>query len=312
MNLGSVSLDQLKVLVSVEKSGSFSAAAQQLGRVQSAISQSIQALERAQGIILFDRSSRMPQLTSAGRVLARIAEHVVAQSAVFENTARAIHAGLEAELSLAVDCFVPAKVVAVSLQALAQQFPSVAVTVYREGIWSAERRVHGGSADLGIGMLLAPSTQEFDMRYMMSMQLQVFVSPQHPLARETRTVTNGNLSEHVQLVLTDLHNPSGSTCAVVSPRLMRFVDQEQRIEATKAGIGWANLPEHLVAHPVARGQLVKVNVDDPAAHPRDPIPIFAICKRNQPLGKATNWLVDQLASQFQACKGPEEQRSYTP
>jgi len=307
MNLGTLSLDQLKVLVCVEKTGSFSAAAHQLGRVQSAISQSIQALERSQGVILFDRSSRTPQLTDAGRSLVRIAEHVVTQSAIFENTARAIQAGLEAELSLAVDCFIPAQVVARSLQALAQQFPSVAVTVYHGGIWSAERSVRAGTAGLGLGMLLASGTQEFDMRYMMSMQLQVFVAPGHPLSRERQPATSSTLSKHVQLILTDPYNPSGPSYAVVSPRIMRFVDMEQRIEATKAGIGWANLPEHMVADAVANGELVRVVVNDPAAHPRDPIALFGIHERNRPWGEASEWLMRRLAAEFQACKRTERQ-----
>ncbi|MCW6510044.1 LysR family transcriptional regulator [Lichenifustis flavocetrariae] len=58
--IGSLSLDQLKVLVAVADTGSFSAAARKLGRVQSAISQTVQTLEDAQGVQLFDRSGHKP------------------------------------------------------------------------------------------------------------------------------------------------------------------------------------------------------------------------------------------------------------
>ena len=62
-----LTLDQLRVLVSVAESGSFSAAARRLGRVQSAVSQSIQTMEATLGLALFDRSTRTPALTEAGR-----------------------------------------------------------------------------------------------------------------------------------------------------------------------------------------------------------------------------------------------------
>ena len=55
--LDPLTLDQLRVLVAVAEEGSFSAAARKLGRVQSAISQSVQGLETALGVTIFDRDS---------------------------------------------------------------------------------------------------------------------------------------------------------------------------------------------------------------------------------------------------------------
>jgi DNA-binding transcriptional LysR family regulator len=56
--IGSLTLDQLRVLVMIDDAGSFSAAARSLGRVQSAISQSVRTLEEIQGVSLFDRTHR--------------------------------------------------------------------------------------------------------------------------------------------------------------------------------------------------------------------------------------------------------------
>ena len=67
--IDSLTLDQMRVLVAVADAGSFSAAARTLGRVQSAISQSIQTLETTLGLTLFDRSGKTPRLTDAGRAL---------------------------------------------------------------------------------------------------------------------------------------------------------------------------------------------------------------------------------------------------
>ena len=50
--IDSLTLDQMRVLVAVADAGSFSAAARKLGRVQSAISQSIQTLETTLGLFV--------------------------------------------------------------------------------------------------------------------------------------------------------------------------------------------------------------------------------------------------------------------
>ena len=48
--LDRLTLDQLRILITVAETGSFSAAARRLGRVQSAVSQSVQALEATLGV----------------------------------------------------------------------------------------------------------------------------------------------------------------------------------------------------------------------------------------------------------------------
>ncbi len=48
-----LTLDQMRVLVAVAEAGSFSAAARRLGRVQSAISQAVQAMEATLGVAAF-------------------------------------------------------------------------------------------------------------------------------------------------------------------------------------------------------------------------------------------------------------------
>jgi len=51
-----VTLDQLRVLIAIGEAGSFSAAARQLSRAQSAVSHAVLTLEQALGVALFDRS----------------------------------------------------------------------------------------------------------------------------------------------------------------------------------------------------------------------------------------------------------------
>ena len=64
--LEGVTIEQLRTLRAVAEAGSFSAAARKLGRVQAAVSQSIERLESQLGLRLFDRSGRVPRLTQHG------------------------------------------------------------------------------------------------------------------------------------------------------------------------------------------------------------------------------------------------------
>jgi len=100
--IGALTLDQLRILVTIADAGSFSAAGRRLGRVQSAISQAIATLEAVQGVALFDRNGHRPQLTDVGRVLVVQARLVLASAARFEAVAAGTREGLEPELALAI------------------------------------------------------------------------------------------------------------------------------------------------------------------------------------------------------------------
>ncbi|MCM2679762.1 LysR family transcriptional regulator [Echinimonas agarilytica] len=69
-----ITLDQLKVLVAVNTSGSFSKTAELLGQTPSAISRKIGQLERQLNIQLFTRTTRRISLTNEGRIITEKAQ----------------------------------------------------------------------------------------------------------------------------------------------------------------------------------------------------------------------------------------------
>jgi DNA-binding transcriptional LysR family regulator len=293
MVLGTLTLDQLRVLVTIEETGSFSAAGRKLQRAQSAISHAVQTLENMQRLQLFDRSARAPVLTEAGRALAKQARQVLRQAELFERTASAIAGGLEPELTFAVDNMVPSGPVIRALADLQQRFPDLAVTLFTEGLGGAERRVRSGTAALGLCIMLPNQAQDLQAYPITSIELVPVVAPAHPLAKESRRLEREVLAQHVQLVLTDPENQGGPSYSVVSPRVWRFVDLGRRLDFLLAGFGWATMPSHLVKEHLADGRLKRLPIDDPAILPGT-IPVYAVHQRNRPLGMAARSLLEQL------------------
>jgi DNA-binding transcriptional LysR family regulator len=219
MMLGSLTLDQLRVLATIADNGSFSAAGRKLRRVQSAVSQSVRTLESTQGVELFDRSKKTPTLTEVGRVLVAQARQVLRQAELFESIASDTVAGLEPELTLAVDSFMPTRPVIDSLQALRETYPNLPVTFYTEGLGAAERRLRSQSAALALCALFPTAQQELQAYPLVSIALIPVVSSSHPLATETRPITREVLQEHIQLILTDPLCRHGISAGLFTGRL---------------------------------------------------------------------------------------------
>ena len=104
---------RLHVLAALDDTGSFSAAAQQLGISQSAVSQHISALERDLDGVLVDRRSRPIQLTRAGLRLAQHGRAISSQLSVAEQEVLQLLGRQQARLRVgafpsALTTFVPA------------------------------------------------------------------------------------------------------------------------------------------------------------------------------------------------------------
>src|ERR1700690_1990950 len=136
--LDTMTLDQLRALEAVAETGSFSAAARKLGRVQSAISQSIQALETSLGVALFDRSGKMPRLNDAGRVILDDARNLLRGAEALKARGEPLPEGRERELGVAVEAMFPIEVLTASLKALAATYPALPVTLFTEALGGAE------------------------------------------------------------------------------------------------------------------------------------------------------------------------------
>lgn len=85
--------DDVRVLLSVLRTGTFSNAARQLALEQSTVSRRIRNLEQALGFPLFERGRRAPMPTDAAEQLRGAAERVEAELSRFADAASQVHDG---------------------------------------------------------------------------------------------------------------------------------------------------------------------------------------------------------------------------
>ena len=291
--IGSLTLDQLRVLVTIADTGSFSAAGRALGRVQSAISQSIGTLEDVQGVLLFDRTGHRPILTDTGRVLVEQARLVLASAARFEGVASGTRAGLEPELVIAIDPLAPTSPFIDSLSALSKTFPQLPVSFSTEGLGGSLRRLRNTPGAIGICLLIPSIPPDITAYPLLRVGMQAVVAPGHPLAALNRPAKPADLEPFVQLVLSDPINPGGENFGVASAKIWRFVDLGRRLDFLLGGFGWCRMPDHLVSPFIAAGRLIALTIeDDPTPH--EGLTVYAAHQKTRTLGPAGRWLLDDL------------------
>jgi DNA-binding transcriptional LysR family regulator len=294
-----LTLDQMRVLVTVAETGSFSAASRRLGRVQSAISQSIQTLEATLGLSLFDRSGKTPRLTDAGQALVSDARALIVAARAMRARAQSIVEGVEPELTLAVDAMFPIPLLMESLKELRVNFPLLPATVFTEALGGSEQRLREGAARLAIYPMWPDHLGDLNAEFMTRIRMTPVVAPDHPLAALPQPLPREALEPQVQLVLTDRtplsRNLSGG---IVSRHIWRFADLSTRLEFLLAGFGWCNMPAHMVADHIAAGRLKNLEIAD---QDETALPVYVAHERGRGPGRAGRWLIADLRARMKKC-----------
>jgi DNA-binding transcriptional LysR family regulator len=298
-----LTLDQMRIFVAVAETGSFSAAARRLARVQSAVSQAVNTLEAVLGVPLFDRAGKTPTLTRAGTILLKDARRLIDGARTMKSRAASIMADVEPELTLAIDATFPNDLLMESLKALRVEFPQLPVSVFTEGLGGAEARLREGVVRLAIYPIDATGARDLAADFLTEIAMVPVVAAGHPLASAPAPIARETLEPHVQLVLTDRTPLTQHTLGggIVSHHIWRFADLATRLEFLLAGFGWCNMPVHMVADHIAAGRLKRLETGE-----RDVFEfrVHVVHERGREIGRAGRWLIADLRERMQgaACK----------
>jgi DNA-binding transcriptional LysR family regulator len=149
----------LQTLQAVVSTGSFASAARDLGYTASAVSQQMEALERASGLALFERGARGVQITAPARLLAERAGRVLSELVDLDADAHAIAAGRTGRLK--VGCFPTAgvRILPAALSSLRRTHPSVEVSLRIAEPSATIAMVESGDLDVAFGFEYAAITR---------------------------------------------------------------------------------------------------------------------------------------------------------
>ncbi len=290
-----VTLDQLRMLVTVADQGSFSAAARRLQRVQSAVSQAMAKLESQLGVVVWSREARAPVLTADGRVVLAAARRVLHEADELARVARGISGGAEASVALCVDAVFPAEALVALGRGFVAAHPEVELRVHTETMSAVSSMVREGAVQLGV---VGPAADAAGLvrHHLTTVRMVPVCAPEHPLAALRGRITSAEASRHVQVVLSErgaARDKRTPDQGVVSARSWRVVDLATKHALLVGGLGWGNMPEHVVRGDLAAERLVKLSL---AAWGEDEhlLSLAAVHLPELALGPATRWLLDAM------------------
>ena len=287
-----LSLDALLVIDAIDRKGSFAAAAEELHRVPSALTYSVQKLEQDLGVELFDRRGHRAVLTAAGRELLNEGRHLLRAAGELEDRVKRVATGWEAEFRIAYDDIIPVR----SILDLAAEFHHqecgtrlrIAAEVLG-GCWDA---LASGRADLVIGASGdSPAGGGYRTRALGSVEWVFAVAPDHPLAQMPEPLKAVDIQRHRAVSVADSSRnlPPRTTGLLSGQETITVHNLQAKLTAQRTGLGVGNLPRHLAEREHAAGMLVIRRTEEPKVSQA----LFTAWRTSHK-GKALAWFAERL------------------
>lgn len=190
-------LRKLRYFLTVAQELHFGRAALRLHLAQPPLTRQISALEAELGFRLFDRTSRTVSLTAQGRHFLPYARAVLEQADLTEVIASKLAAGSAGQLALGYASSIAlSDMFSQAIQAFAQRFPAVQLTLVEGASGSLWSQVVDGRIDIGMSRL-QPHSGQTEVRALSLGEepLVAALSSDNPLASQAE-VTLAQLSAH--------------------------------------------------------------------------------------------------------------------
>jgi DNA-binding transcriptional LysR family regulator len=307
--------EALAMMDTIARTGSFAAAARELGKVPSALTYNVRQLEDALDVLLFDRSSRQAQLTAAGEELLNEGRRLLAEMDAVANRVRRVATGWETELTVAVDGVVSQLTIFELCEAFyalnpqgvtgrASGGPGTRLRLRSDvlaGTWEA---LLSGLADLAIGVGMGTQGTPppgIESAALGPLDFVFVVAPHHPLAAATAPISDAELLLQRAVAVADTaHRLAPMTVNLLPGQdVLTVSSTEAKIEAIVRCMGCGFVPEPMARCHIEAGRLVVKPVQRPSREvqlgyawrvgtgPRG---------KPAPIGLALKWWLGQLGS----------------
>ncbi len=287
-----ITLEALNILDAIDRRGSFAAAAEELHRVPSAITYTVQKLEQDLDVMIFDRSGHRAKLTEAGRKLLVEGRYLLEAAGSLENIVKRMATGWEAELRIAVDDLLPMDPLLPLIERFYQEVQGTRIRLSREvfgGTWDA---LSDDRADIVIGAAGDPPEEgTYSTLPMGHIRFVFAVAPDHPLAGAEEPVAEERRREFRAVAVADSSRRLAPRSAGIlsGQDVLTVPDMLSKCEMQRRGIGVGQVPHYMVAQDIQAGRLVLKETESESI----PAPL-KIAWRTRQEGNALQWFIDHL------------------
>lgn len=289
-----ITLDALEVLDAIDRKGSFAAAANELYRVPSAVSYSIQKLEQDLAVTLFRKEGRKSVLTEAGKVLLEQGRDILDATERLAVAAKTTHSGWEPVFNIAIDSILSFDFIYPLIGKFYDLQPDSEINLYEEVLGGALEAISSGRADLVIGAGDDTGTGSGVKNKMIQQIEWVFtVAPGHPLTEASLPLSQQLIEQHRFVVVRDSsRNHAPQSRRIFSKRPVLSVPSiSDKIRALSFGLGVGFLPAHRIRECLEQGLLVALPVEN-----QIPADSINIAWKTGNKGKVLHWFIEELSS----------------
>lgn len=289
MKMPRTTLEQWRVVQAIVEHGGYAQAAEALHRSQSSISYMVARLQEQLGVELFAIEGRKARLTESGAALLARAGELLGDAYRIEQLADSLQQGWEAEVRLAVDAALPATLLLSALREFARLAPQTRVQLTEVVLSGADEALLQRQVELAVGTRIP--TGHFGER-LLDIPFVAVAHPSHPLHQLGRELTAEDLSREMQVVLRDSGHANPRDDGWLGATLRWTVSSMQAVRLLVAGgLGFAWLPEHMVAGPLRDGTLQRLPLREGRIRH---VTLYLVHSQPDLAGPATRRLADEL------------------
>ncbi|OON38649.1 LysR family transcriptional regulator [Izhakiella australiensis] len=285
-----LTLEALRVMDAIDRRGSFAAAADELGRVPSALSYTMQKLEEELDVVLFDRSGHRTRFTNVGRMLLERGRVLLEAADKLTTDAEALARGWETHLTIVVEALVPTELLFPLVDKLATK-SSTQISLMTEVLAGAWERLEQGRADI----VIAPdmhfrASSEINTRKLFSMMSVYVASADHPIHQEPEPLSEVTRVKYRGIAVADTarERPVLTVQLLDKQQRLTVSSMEDKRRALLQGLGVATMPWPMVEQDIAEGRLRVVSPE----YTRE-VDIIMAWRRDS-MGEAKAWCLREI------------------
>ncbi|MBT0387912.1 LysR family transcriptional regulator [Morganella morganii subsp. morganii] len=289
-----LTLESLRVMDAIDRRGSFAAAAEELGRVPSALSYTMQKLEEELDVVLFDRSGHRTKFTNVGRMLLERGRLLLEAADKLTSDAEALARGWEPHLTIVCEALIPTASLFPLVDKLAQK-STTQLTLATEVLAGAWERLETGRADI----VIAPdmhfrTSSEINSRPLYSVVNVYVAAPDHPIHKEPEPLSDTTRGKYRGIAVADTARERPVLTVLLLDKQQRLtvssIDDKRR--ALLAGLGVASMPYPLVEKDIQEGRLKVIGSE--YSHETNVIMAW----RRDSMGEAKAWCLREIPKLF--------------